>query len=367
VSSCARRVLLTGASGLIGTHVLQALLEGGYAPRTLSRGPLQPWPDATANPAAGQVEHLRGDIRDGDLLERAMRGCEAVIHTAALYSYSRARAPEMQATNVQGTRCVLDAAAAAGVERVVVTSSCATCGPVRGRPADERDTMPEWERGVAYKDTKLAAERLALARARAGQDVVVVNPTTTVGPGDRRPTPSGRMVRDVIEGRIRGYISSGGLNLVGAADVARGHLLALEHGRSGERYLLGGENLAMGELFRMIAALAGVSRPWLAVPYPLAYLAARIGDPLARALGREPQLLVLDEVRLARLPMYFTSAKAARELGYRHAAPEQVLAETVAWFARLQERARPAAARRWTYSSVRSGGASAGAGGGGSS
>jgi dihydroflavonol-4-reductase len=361
-------VLLTGASGLIGTHVLDALLEHGYIPRTLARGPLAPSLEGGADAAAGQVEHFRGDIRDRDLLARAMRGCEAVIHTAALYSYSRARAPEMQAVNVEGTRCVLETAAAERVQRVVLTSSAATCGPVRGRAASEQDSMPDWERGVPYKDTKLAAEELALERARAGQDVVIVNPTTTIGPADRRPTPSGRMVRDVIDGHIRGYISSGGLNLVGAADVARGHLLALERGRAGERYLLGGENLAMGELFRSIAELAGISAPWISVPYPLAYAAARIGDPLARALGREPALLVLDEVRLARLPMYFTSAKAERELGYEHAPAQRVLAETVSWFAQAaQARARPAAGRRWTYSSVRSGGASAGAGGGGSS
>jgi dihydroflavonol-4-reductase len=362
VSARERRVLVTGASGLIGSHVVRALGEAGYAPRALVRraGALEP-------PLAGEVEIAYGDIRDPDAVQAAMRGCAAAIHCAAIYSYSRARAAEMFETNVGGTRNVLDAAARAGLERVVVTSSAATCGPAAGRPAHEGDTMPAWERGVPYKDSKLAAEELALARGRSGQDVVVVNPTTTVGPGDRRPTPSGRMVRDVLEGRIRGYISSGGLNLVGAADVARGHVLALERGRSGERYLLGGEDLAMGELFSLIARLGGVPEPWLAVPYPLVAAAARVYDPLARALGREPRLLVLDEVRLARLPMYFTSARAERELGYAHQPVLRVLSETVAWFAERQDRPRPAAARRWIYSSVRSGGASAGAGGAGSS
>jgi dihydroflavonol-4-reductase len=355
------RVLVTGASGLIGSHVLQAALAAGYGARALARTPL---PDD--HPCVHETEVVTGDLRDPDALARAMCGCEAVFHVAAVYSYSRARASEMLEVNVDGTRNVLDAAAAAGVARVVVTSSCATCGPVRGRPATEDDEMPAWEHSVPYKRSKLAAERLALTRAAAGQDVVVVNPTTTVGPGDRRPTPSGRMIRDVLDGRIRGYISSGGLNLVGAADVARGHLLALQRGHSGQRYLLGGENLGMGELFRMVASLGGVPAPRLAVPWWVAYAAASLADPLARTFGREPTLLVVDEVRLARLPMHFSSARAERELGYAHEPAQRALTEAVAWFAGAQERPR-AGERRWMYSSARSGGAKAPAGGAGSS
>lgn len=352
-------MLVTGAGGLIGSHVVQALLAAGYRPRAFVRSPPSELPGGLDE----EVEVCRGDVRDPEALVRALTGCEAAIHLAAVYSYSRARAGEIFEVNVQGTRNLLEAAAAAGVERVVLTSSSATCGPVPGRLASEEDQMPDWERGVPYKDSKLAAERLALARAAAGQDVVIVNPTTTVGPGDRRPTPSGRMILDVLDGRIRGYIKSGGLNLVGVADVARGHVLALERGRRGERYLLGGENLAMGELFKLTARLGGVPEPRIGVPYALAFAAAAIGDPLARALGREPRLLVADEVRLARWPMYFSCAKAQRELGYSYEPAARVLAQTVAYFSAAQRRPRATGARRWMYSSARSGGASAGAGG----
>ncbi|MGH9060795.1 MAG: NAD-dependent epimerase/dehydratase family protein, partial [Acidimicrobiales bacterium] len=256
------------------------------------------------------------------------------VHAAALYSYRRIDGASMAAVNVDGTRNVLAVAARTGVARVVVTSSCAPCGPVAGRCADEADGPPTWELDVPYKRSKLAAERLALARAGAGQDVVVVNPTTTVGAEDRRPTPSGRIVRDVLRRRIRGYTPTGGLNLVAAADVARGHVLALARGRAGQRYLLGGENVSMRGLFEQIAELGGVSIPRIAVPYRFALGAAWALDVGSRAVGREPALMALDEVRLARLPMYFDSGKAERELGYVHAPASEALVPAVGWFAR---------------------------------
>lgn len=338
---------MTGASGLIGSHVREALLEAGYEPRGFSRRPRPPgWYEA---------DYVAGDVRDERALSQAMRGCRAVIHTAALYSYARAQAPMMVSTNVEGTARVLGVAARCGVERVVVTSSSATCGPVRGRPADESDGPPAWELAVPYKRSKLAAERVALAQAASGQDVVIVNPTTTIGSGDLRPTPSGAIVRDVVTRRVRGYIATGGLNVVSARDVARGHVLALERGRSGERYLLGGENLPMGRLFGLIAQLAGVPPPRIPVPYGVALAAARIIDAAARlGLVGDPSLLVLDEVRLARLPLYFSIGKATRELGYAPQPAAEALAAAVSWFAQRQPVV--AATRRWTYSSARAGG-----------
>jgi dihydroflavonol-4-reductase len=351
--------LVTGGSGLIGHHVLEALLDAGYEPRAYSR-------HAVAL-AGGAVEKVRGDVRDRAALAAAMKGCEAVVHAAAVYSYARADRGSMMGTNVEGTRNVLDAAARAGVERVVVTSSAATCGPVAGRSADERDSVPAWELAVPYKRSKVEAERLALARAAAGQDIVVVNPTTTVGAGDLRPTPSGCMVRDVLARRIRGYIHRGGLNVVSARDVAVGHVLALERGRRGERYLLGGENLPMERLFALIALLGGVPAPRIAIPYAAALLAARALDAVARAARWEPKLLVLDEVRLARVPMYFETAKAERELGYTHRPAPQALRPAVAWFSARQARPPLAGARPWTYSSARARGATGPGGGKGSS
>jgi dihydroflavonol-4-reductase len=295
------RALVTGATGFVASHVVGALLATGVQVRGLDRR------------AGADVE---ADIRDRDALARAMRGCDAVFHLAAVYSYARARAPEMQAVNVEGTRAVLDAAARAGVRRVVHTSSCATCGPVGGRAATEADAPPAWELAVPYKRTKVEAERLALAAARDGLDVVVVNPTTPVGLGDRRPTPTGKMVADVAHGRARAYLTGAALNVVAVEDVAAGHLLAHDRGRRGERYLLGGENLSLRDVFTTVAHTAGRRPPLIGVPWAVAYGAARAGEAALRLVGREPTLLVADQVRLARLPMTFDDSKARSELGY---------------------------------------------------
>jgi dihydroflavonol-4-reductase len=195
----------------------------------------------------------------------------------------------------------------------VHTSTAGTCGPVPGRPATEEDEPPPWELTVPYKRTKLAAERLALA---AG--AIVVNPTTPVGEGDRKPTPTGRMIAGVATGRIRGFVGTTGLNVVDVRDVARGHALALERGTPRQRYLLGGVDLPLEELFAAIADLAGRARPRLRVPYAVAAAAATAG------------LVNADEVRLARLPMYFSSEKAANTLGYEPGPAEPALARAVA-------------------------------------
>jgi dihydroflavonol-4-reductase len=304
------KVLVTGAAGFIGAHVAAALAASGAEVRVFDRRPLP-------SPPAG-VEPIPGDILDRDALAKALDGCEAVFHLAAVYSYRRSDAGLMQAVNVGGTHALLDAAARASrPPRVVHTSSCATCGPVPGRPATEADDPPSWELSVPYKRTKLEAERLALTAAAEGLDVVVVNPTTPVGPGDERPTPTGQMVRDVVCGRARAYLAGAGLNIVAVEDVAEGHVRAYESGRAGERYLLGGENLTMQTVFATLARAAGRRPPRVALPWHGVFAAAHLADAALRPLGREPSLLVLDEVRLARLPMAFDDAKARRELGHR--------------------------------------------------
>jgi dihydroflavonol-4-reductase len=271
------RVYVTGASGFVGGHVVAALEARGADVRT------------------DFVE-----LHDTPRLDHVLRGCDAVVHVAALYSYSAPPAL-LEAVNVEGTRRVLEAAARAGVRRIVHTSTAGTCGPVGGRAATEEDSPPAWELAVSYKRTKLEAERLVLAAGRDRLDAVVVNPTTPVGLGDRRPTPTGAMVAGVARGRIRGYVASTGLNVVDVRDVGIGHALALEHGRRGERYLLGGVNLTLRELFAAVAARGAA--------------AIRLVNP--------------NEVQLARLPMYFDCSKAERELGYRPGPVEPALAAAV--------------------------------------
>jgi dihydroflavonol-4-reductase len=275
------RVYVTGASGFIGGHVVHELRAAGAEVR-------QDWID----------------LGDRERLRKAIDGCDAVFHLAALYSYEAPKS-EYERVNVEGTRTIVELSRELGVARLVHTSTCGTCGPVAGREANEEDSPPDWELVVPYKRTKLEAERLVLAAAGEGLDAVVLNPTTPVGDGDRFPTPTGRMIEGIATGRYRAYLRGTGVNVVDVRDVARGHLLALERGRSGERYLLGGANLELEELFSAVAELAQRPRPRLGLPYPAARALARTG-----IANRE-------EVALARLPMWFSSEKAERELGYR--------------------------------------------------
>ena len=283
------KVYVSGATGFVGSHVARELREQG-----------------------ADVRAERVDLLETEALERAVEGCEAVVHVAALYSYD-SPAAELERVNIEGTRNLLEAATRARVRRFLFTSTAGTCGPVPGRLATEEDEPPAWELSVPYKRTKLAAE--ALAR-EAG--AVVVNPTTPVGPGDHKPTPTGRMISGVATGRLPGFVRTTGLNLVDVRDVARGHALALERGKPRERYLLGGANLPLEEIFGAIADLAGRPRPRIAVPYAVAQAAAKL------------HLANLDEVKLARLPMYFTSAKAGDRLGYEPGPVEPALAIAVA-------------------------------------
>ena len=283
------KVYVSGATGFVGSHVARELREQG-----------------------ADVRAERVDLLDMAGLEQAVEGCEGVVHVAALYSYD-APAGLIERVNVEGTRNLLEAARRAGVRRFLFTSTAGTCGPVPGRPATEEDEPPEWELAVPYKRTKLAAEVLA---REAG--AVVVNPTTPVGAGDHKPTPTGRMVTGVATGRLPAFVRTTGLNLVDVRDVARGHALALERGDAGERYLLGGADLPLEEIFAAIADLAGRARSRIAVPYAVAQAAGKL------------HLANQNEVKLARLPMYFTWEKARDRLGYEPGPVEPALALAVA-------------------------------------
>lgn len=286
-------VYVTGATGFIGSHVVRELEARG-----------------------AEVRVDRVDLLDPEGLEHVLGGCDAVVHVAALYSYDAD--PEMiERVNVEGTSNVIEACVRKGVTRFVYTSTAGTCGPVPGREATEADAPPDWELRVPYKRTKLAAERVVLEAAADGLDAVVVNPTTPIGEGDTRPTPTGRMIAGVASGKIRGYVATTGLNIVDVHDVAQGHALALEHGERGERYLLGGVNLSLEDLFASIADLAHRPRPAIRLPYGAVAAAARLG------------LANRDEVTLARLPMYFSSDKAKERLGYRPGPVTPALARAV--------------------------------------
>jgi dihydroflavonol-4-reductase len=287
------RVYVTGASGFVGAHVAAALREQG-----------------------AEVRDERIDLLDPPALERIVAGCEVVVHVAARYTYD-GPAEVVERVNVEGTRNVIDVCRRRGVRRLVHTSTAGTCGPVPGRPATEEDAPPHWELTVPYKASKLRAEQHVLAAARTALDAVVVNPTTPIGGGDSKPTPTGRMIAGVARGRVRAFIAGTGLNVVDVRDVARGHVLALEHGRRGERYLLGGIDLWLRDLFARVAAAAGRPAPRLRVPHVLPRALAACG------------LLNRHEVRLARLPMFFSSAKAERELGYTAGPIEPAIAEAV--------------------------------------
>ena len=281
------RIYVTGGTGFVGSHVVRELRAAGH--------------------------HVRDnwiDLLDCDRLRRAISGCDAVMHVAALYSYD-APPDLLERVNVQGTRTVLHVCRELGVSRVVHTSTAGTCGPVPGRVATEKDGPPAWELAVPYKRTKLDAERLALA---AG--AVVVNPTTPVGEGDWMPTPTGRMIRGVTSGRYRAYMATG-LNVVDVRDVARGHLLALEHGGAGERYILGGADLSLQELFTAVRRLSGLPPVRIRIAYAAVRAAAAAG------------LVNRSEARLARVPAYFSWAKAAKDLGYSPGPVEPALARAV--------------------------------------
>jgi dihydroflavonol-4-reductase len=315
------RALVTGAAGFIGSHVVRALVDDGAEVIAFDRA------FGAAPSLAGLAELIAGDVLDGDSVRRAAEGCDAVFHLAAIYSYARADAAAMTAVNVQGTRTVLEAVSTAKPCRIVHTSSCATCGPVPGRAANEGDLPPARDLVIPYKRTKLDGERIALDAAREGVDVVVVNPTVPVGPGDVRPTPTGKMIGDVAHGRARAYLARSALNVVAVQDVAAGHLRAFEHGRTGERYLLGGENLSIRDVFATVAAAAGRPIPRVGVPWSAAYLAARAAEAATRRRGREPSMLILDEVRAGRLPHLFDDAKARAELGHESRPAQEALIE----------------------------------------
>ncbi len=337
--------LVTGASGFVGSHVTRLLAERGDRVRVL----LRPTSDLRALRDL-PVERVAGDLRDRASLAGALSGVDTVFHVAADYRLWTRNPAEIYECNVTGTRNLLAAARAAGVKRFIYTSSVATVAVHRpGTLPDENVDSRLDEMIGHYKRSKFLAEQEALQAAQRGMHVVVVNPTTPVGPGDWKPTPTGRMIVDFLNGRMPAYVDTG-LNIVPVEDAARGHLLAAERGQPGRRYILGGRNMTMREILAALARATGRPAPRVRLPHSVALAAAYADTALCRVLGREPRIPI-DGVRMSRHRMFVDCSRASRELGFSPGSPDAALARAARWYeengyvaGRAEVRAQAAAA-----------------------
>ena len=322
--------LVTGATGFVGSAVARRLLAAGHDVRALVR----------ENGERRNLDGLLVDIAVGDLtdrasLDRAVRGCDALFHVAADYRLWVPRPADMYAANVEGSLHLMGAAAAAGVERIVYTSSVATLGlSDDGHPAGEENHATADQMIGHYKRSKfLAEEKIRHMATDQGLPVVIVNPSTPVGPRDVKPTPTGRMIVEAASGRMAAYVDTG-LNVVHVDDVAEGHMLAYTHGEIGERYILGGENMTLKQILGEISKLTGGPPPRVALPHALVLAVAFVADGWSRLTRANAPLVTLDGVRMSRKRMFFSSDKARRTLAYAPRPAVEALADAVDWFRR---------------------------------
>ena len=320
------KALVTGATGFVGAAVARVLLREQWQVRVLARRGSD-----RRNLQSLDVEVFEGDLTDSTSLQRATQGCEGLFHVAADYRLGARDPMQLYRVNVEGTRNVLNAAQRSGVRRIVYTSSVATIGiPADGTPGDEQSATSLENMIGHYKRSKYLAEEAVREAAQGGLSVVIVSPSTPVGPGDLKPTPTGQLVLDAAAGRMPAYVDTG-LNIVHVDDVAAGHLLAYERGRAGERYILGGQDMSLREILQMIARLEGRSPPRVRLPYAVVLPIAYVAEGFARLSGRSGRI-TLEGVRMSRKKMFFSSAKAARELGYRWRPPVQAFEDAIRWF-----------------------------------
>ena len=318
---------VTGATGFLGFHVARVLAEQGAELRLLVRSTSN-----LKNLEALKAETVVGDLRDPASLEKAMAGCEAVFHVAADYRLWVLDPAQMYRSNVEGTRAILDAARQTSVRCLVYTSSVATMGfTANGRPADEDSPVSLADMIGHYKRSKFMAEQVAMEAGRGGMRVVTVNPTTPVGERDVKPTPTGRIIVDFLKRKFPAYVETG-LNLVDVRECARGHVAALEKGKSGERYILGGENLTLKQILDRLGAISGLPSPKVKLPYFVAYAAGAVDQTVSgRWLGREPRATI-ETVRMGKKKMWASSSKAERELGWKSVPADDALRRAVEWF-----------------------------------
>ena len=321
------KAFVTGATGFVGSHVARVLVEQGADLRLLVRSSSDP-----KNIQQLNADRVVGDLCDPESIDRAMAGCDVVFHVAADYRLWVRDPAQMYRANVEGTRTILQAARKNRVRRVVYTSSVATMGfTVKNNPVDESSPVSLENMIGHYKRSKYMAEEVALAAGHDGIDVVVVNPSTPVGEQDIKPTPTGRIVVDFLKKKFPAYVDTG-LNLVDVRECARGHAAALEKGRNGERYILGGENLTLKQILDKLAAITGLPSPRVRLPYAVA-LASGVVDTVVTGvvLRREPRVTI-DAVRMGRKKMFVSSAKAERELGWKAVPVDAALRRAVQWF-----------------------------------
>jgi dihydroflavonol-4-reductase len=320
------KTLVTGGSGFVGRAVVLELLAQGRPVRVLARNPQHPALTGLA------VEVALGDLRDRASLEAALTGCSRLFHVAADYRLWVPDPEAMYAVNVEGTRNLLATARAQGVSRVVYTSTVGALGnPGDGTPGSEADPVSLRDMVGHYKRSKFLAEQVALEFAAQGLPLVVVNPSTPVGPWDWRPTPTGQMIVDFLKGRMPAYLETG-LNLIHVADVARGHLLAEAKGRSGEKYLLGHENLSLSRIFQLLAEISGRPAPRVKLPYWPVLGMAYLNELWADYVSGRPPRMPLTAIRMARKFMYFDNSKAVKYLGLTLTPVRQALEDAVEWF-----------------------------------
>jgi dihydroflavonol-4-reductase len=318
---------VTGATGFVGSHVARVLAENGADLRLLVRSSSN-----RKNLEGLNAEQVVGDLGDPASLEKSISGCDAVFHVAADYRLWVRDPDQMYRANVEGTRALLEASRKNGVRRIVYTSSVATMGFTSNRPPADENSPVSLENMIGpYKRSKFMAEQVAIEAGRNGMDVVVVNPTTPIGDGDIKPTPTGRIVVDFLKKKFPAYVDTG-LNLVDVDECAHGHIAAFEKGKSGERYILGGENLTLKQILDKLGAITGLPSPKIRVPYVMA-LATGVVDELVtgRLLGKEPRVTI-DAVRMGRKKMFVTSAKSARELAWKSGPVDGALGRAVQWF-----------------------------------
>ena len=320
------RALVTGATGFVGSAVARALVKAGWQVRALVRSGSD-----RGNLLGLPVEITLGDLNDRASLERAMTDCEALFHVAADYRLGARDPAELYRTNVEGTGNILHAARQAGVARVVYTSSVATIGlPADGSPGAEGTPVALTDMIGHYKRSKYLAEELVRDAAQRGVAAVIVNPSTPIGPGDAKPTPTGQTVLDAACGRTPAYVDTG-LNIVHVDDVAAGHLLAFHRGRTGERYILGGQDMTLREILTQIAQLVGRKPPRIRLPHAALLPIAFAAEAFAKASGRATRISV-EAVRMSKKRMFFSSAKAVSELGYEWRPPAAAFEDAVRWF-----------------------------------